>query len=51
MEEMTEWQNRLLDSVYPVPFIDARHLKVRNGQVTNRPFFVSFRTRRGSQSV
>ena len=40
VEEMTEWQNRPLDPVYPVLFIDAIHLKVRDGQVTNRPFYV-----------
>src|SRR3954467_1069176 len=40
IEEMTEWQNRPLDSVYPVLFVDAIHLKVRDGQVTNRPFYV-----------
>lgn len=40
VEEMTEWQNRPLDSVYPVIFIDAIHVKVRDGQVTNRPFYV-----------
>jgi putative transposase len=40
LEELTEWQNRPLDSVYPVLFVDAIHLKVRDGQVTNRPFYV-----------
>ena len=40
IEEMTEWQNRPLDSVYPVMFVDAIHLKVRDGQVSNRPFYV-----------
>jgi transposase-like protein len=40
IEEMTEWQHRPLDSVYPVLFVDAIHLKVRDGQVTNRPFYV-----------
>src|SRR3954451_18297104 len=39
-EEMTEWQNRPLDAVYPVLFVDAIHVKVRDGQVTNRPFYV-----------
>lgn len=39
-EEMIEWQNRPLDAVYPVLFVDAIYLKVRDGQVTNRPFFV-----------
>jgi transposase-like protein len=40
LEEMTEWQHRPLDAVYPVLFVDAIHLKVRDGQVTNRPFYV-----------
>ncbi|MDX6328314.1 MAG: putative transposase [Streptomycetaceae bacterium] len=29
MEGMAEWQNRPLDSVYPVIFIDCVHVKVR----------------------
>ena len=29
VEEMTEWQNRPLDKVYPVLFIDAIMVKVR----------------------
>jgi putative transposase len=41
LEEMTEWQNRPLDKVYPVVFIDAITVKVRDGQVTNRPFYVA----------
>lgn len=40
LEEMGEWQNRPLDAVYPVIFIDALYVKVRDGQVTNRPFYV-----------
>lgn len=39
--EMTEWANRPLDAVYPVVFIDAIHVKVRDGQVTNRPVYVA----------
>jgi len=39
--EMTEWCNRPLDSVYPVMFIDAIHVKVRDGQVANRPVYVA----------
>jgi putative transposase len=38
--EMTEWRDRPLDPVYPVIFIDAINVKVRDGQVTNRPFYV-----------
>jgi transposase-like protein len=40
LEELGEWQNRPLDAVYPVIFIDALYVKVRDGQVTNRPFYV-----------
>lgn len=32
MDGMTEWQNRPLDSVYPVIFIDCVHVKVREGR-------------------
>ncbi len=38
--EMAEWQNRPLDRVYPVIFIDAIVVKVRDSQVTNKPFYV-----------
>ncbi len=37
--EMSEWQNRPLDRVYPVLFIDAMVVKIRDGQVTNRPVY------------
>ncbi|NMH95701.1 IS256 family transposase [Pseudonocardia bannensis] len=39
--EMTEWANRPLDRVYPVIFIDAIVVKIRDGQVTNRPIYVA----------
>jgi transposase-like protein len=39
VEEMTAWLNRPLDRVYPVIFIDAIHVKVRDGQVANRAFY------------
>jgi len=41
VEEMTAWQARPLDRVYPVLFIDAIVVKVRDGQVTNRPVYVA----------
>lgn len=41
VEEMTEWQNRPLDRVYPVLFIDALVVKIRDGQVTNRPVYTA----------
>jgi putative transposase len=41
VEGMSEWQNRPLDPVYPVIFIDAIHVKIRDGQVANRPIYVA----------
>ncbi|RKE02985.1 transposase-like protein [Streptomyces sp. TLI_171] len=41
IEGMTEWQNRPLDPVYPVVFIDCVHVKLRDGQVANRPIYVA----------
>lgn len=41
LEGMAEWQNRPLDPVYPVVFIDCIHVKVRDGQVANRPIYVA----------
>lgn len=39
LEEMTAWQSRPLDAVYPVIFIDAIQVKIRDGQVANRPVY------------
>jgi putative transposase len=41
MEKMSEWQNRPLDAVYPVVFIDAINVKIRDGNVANRPIYVA----------
>jgi putative transposase len=41
IEGMTEWQNRPLDAVYPVIFLDAVHVKIRDGKVANRPIYVA----------
>ena len=41
MAGMAEWQNRPLGSVYPVLFIDAIQVKVREGKVANRPIYVA----------
>jgi putative transposase len=41
LEGMAEWQHRPLDPVYPVIFIDAIHVKIRDGQVANRPIYVA----------
>ncbi len=41
VETMVEWQNRPLDAAYPVLFIDAINVKIREGQVANRPIYVA----------
>ncbi len=41
IEGMAEWQNRPLDPVYPVLFIDCVHVKIRDGQVANRPIYMA----------
>jgi putative transposase len=39
--EMAEWSCRPLDAVYVAVFIDAIVVKVREGQVTNRPVYAA----------
>jgi hypothetical protein len=39
--DMTEWANRPLDPVYPVLLIDCIFIRVRDGQVANRPVYVA----------
>jgi len=41
IEEMIDWQNRPLDPVYAAIFIDAIMVKVRDGQVANRPVYAA----------
>ena len=41
MEGMAEWQSRPLDPVYAVLFIDAIQVKIRDGQVANRPVYLA----------
>jgi len=41
MEGMAEWQSRPLDPVYAVLFIDAIQVKIREGQVANRPVYLA----------
>jgi putative transposase len=41
LEELQEWQSRPLDRVYPVVFIDALTVKIRDGVVTNRPVYLA----------
>lgn len=41
LDGMSEWQSRPLDAVYPVVFIDAINVKIRDGQVANRPIYLA----------
>jgi len=41
VEDLIAWQNRPLDRVYPVLLIDAIVVKIRDGQVANRPIYVA----------
>jgi putative transposase len=41
IEEMNEWVSRPLEPVYAAVFIDAVVVKVRDGQVANRPFYAA----------
>jgi putative transposase len=41
IEEMQAWQARPLDEVYAAVFIDAIMVKVRDGQVANRPIYAA----------
>ena len=41
MDGLAEWQSRPLDPVYAVVFIDAINVKIREGQVANRPIYLA----------
>ena len=41
IEEMNDWSVRPLDEVYAAVFIDAIVVKVRDGQVANRPIYAA----------
>jgi transposase-like protein len=41
IETMVAWQNRPLEAVYPVVFIDAINVKIREGKVANRPIYMA----------
>ncbi len=40
-QDLVEWQNRPLDAVWPVLFVDAIMVKIRDGAVANRPVYVA----------
>jgi len=41
MEGMAQWQSRPLERVYPVVFIDCVNVKIRDGNVANRPIYIA----------
>ncbi|WP_280451167.1 IS256 family transposase, partial [Nocardia cyriacigeorgica] len=41
MDAMADWQSRPLDPVYPVLFLDCVNVKIRDGNVANRPIYVA----------
>jgi len=41
VEDLIAWQNRPLDRIYPVILIDAIVVKIRDGQVANRPIYLA----------
>lgn len=41
IEEMNEWSSRPLDEIYAAVFIDAVVVKIRDGQVANRPIYAA----------
>ncbi len=51
VDGMSEWQNRPLDAVYPVVFLDAINVKIRDGKVANRPVYVAWPSRRRDRDI
>lgn len=43
IEEVREWQNRPLDALYPILYLDALHVKVKaQGRVCNKAIYLAF---------
>lgn len=40
-DELEEWRNRPLDAIYPIVYIDALVVKIRDGMVQNRPAYLA----------
>ncbi len=40
VDDMQTWQNRPLDAIYPVMFVDGIRIKIRDGNVSNRVVYV-----------
>lgn len=42
IDEVTMWQNRSLESIYPILYLDAIHIKVReNNQIINKALYLA----------
>lgn len=42
IEEVKEWQNRLLDEIYPILYLDAMMVKIReNGHIFNKALYIA----------
>ena len=40
-DELEAWRNRPLDAMYPIVYIDALNVKIRDGVVANRPAYLA----------
>ena len=40
-DELQEWRNRPLDAMYPIVYVDALMIKIRDGVVSNRPAYLA----------
>jgi putative transposase len=49
LEGLAEWQSRPLDAVYAVLFIDVINVKIRDGNVANRPVYVALAVTAGGE--
>jgi putative transposase len=51
LDGLAEWQSRPLDAVYAVLFLDAIYVKIRDGQVANRPIYVALGVTAGGNAT
>jgi transposase-like protein len=40
-DELTTWQNRPLDAIWPIIYIDALWVKIRSGSVSSKPVYLA----------
>ena len=41
IDEVTKWQSRALDSIYPIMYLDCIHVKSDNGVVINKAVYLA----------